>query len=79
MTKIRTNAQYWQKYWQKNQILTKNIDSDLETLARLSRSYHSNPMIGYLNINSTRNKIVQLSDICKASPIEILCIDETKL
>ena len=36
-------------------------------------------MTGYLNINSIRNKIVQLTDICKTTPIEILCIDETKL
>ena len=36
-------------------------------------------MIGYININSIRNKIVQLTDICKTSPIEIIGIDETKL
>ena len=52
----------------------KNIDSDLEVLA-----YPSYFMIGYLNINSIRNEIVQLTDIYKTSPIEILCIDETRL
>ena len=36
-------------------------------------------MIGYLNIISIKDKIVQLTDICKTSPIEILCIDESKL
>ena len=36
-------------------------------------------MIWYLNINSIRHKIVLLTDICKTSPIVILCIDETKL
>ena len=34
----------------------KNIDSDLETLAKLRRDYPSNSMIGYLNINFIRNK-----------------------
>ena len=48
----------------------KIIDSDLEALAKLRRDYPSYPMIGYLNLNSIRNKIVQLTD---------LCIDETKL
>ena len=36
-------------------------------------------MIGQLNINSIRNKIVELTGICKTSPIEILCIHKTKL
>ena len=63
-----------------NKVLTsssnhdKSINSDPEVLA-----YPSYFMIGYLNINSIRNEIVQLTDICKTSPIEILCIDETKL
>ena len=57
----------------------KNIDSNLEAVAKLRRDYLSYPMIEYLNINSIANKIVQLTDICKTSPIEILCIEETKL
>ena len=57
----------------------KNIDSNLEAVAKLRRDYLSYPMIEYLNINSITNKIVQLTDVCKTSPIEILCIDETKL
>ena len=56
----------------------KNIDSDLEALAILRRDYPSYPRIGYLNINSIRNEIVQLTNICKTTPIEILCIDQTK-
>ena len=57
----------------------KNIDSNLEALAKLRRDYPSNPIIGYFNINSIRNKIVQLTDTCKTTLIEILCIDETNL
>ena len=48
-------------------------------MAKLRRDYSSDPMIGYQNINYIRNKIVQLTYIGKASPKEILCIDETKL
>ena len=50
----------------------KNIDSDLEALVKLRTDYPSYLMIGYLNINSIKNKIVQLTDICKTSLIEIL-------
>ena len=56
----------------------KNIDPDLEHLAKLRRDYPFNSTLGYLNISSIRNKIVPLTDICKTSPIEIIRIDETK-
>ena len=38
-----------------------------------------NPKIGYLNINSLRNKILSLKEILHKALIDILCIDETKL
>ena len=36
-------------------------------------------MIAYLNINSIRNKIDFLREICKKAPFDILCVDETKI
>ena len=36
------------------------------------------PMTGYLNINFFRTKILNLKEIYKV-PINIFCIDETKL
>lgn len=36
-------------------------------------------MIGYLNINSLRNKIGYLRDACNKSSLNVLCIDETKI
>ena len=47
----------------------KNIDSDLEALAKFTRDYPSNPIISYSSTNSIRNKIIQFTDICKISPI----------
>ena len=43
--------------------------------------YFKNPVLGYLNINSLRNKIISLRDIVAKVLIDILCIDvdETKL
>ena len=36
-------------------------------------------MIGYININSLREKIVSLREVLSKAPIDILCVDETKL
>ena len=38
-----------------------------------------NPIVGYLNINSLRNKIDAVSEVFKKVQIDILCIDESKL
>ena len=38
-----------------------------------------NHIIGYLNLNSLRNKIDDLRKVFKNVQIDILCIDETKL
>ena len=56
-----------------------NLDLDLYNWQFLKQKYPSNPFISYLNINSLSNKIDALRQICKISPLEILCVDETKL
>ena len=38
-----------------------------------------NPMIGYLNINHFENKVINFREICHQAPIDIICVDETKL
>ena len=52
---------------------------DLDGLNELSKEHQNNPIIGYLNKNSLRNKINDLRKICRKTQIHILCIDETKL
>ena len=52
---------------------------DLDGLNKLSKEHQNNPIIGYLNINSLRNKINDLRKICRKTQIHVLCIDETKL
>ena len=39
----------------------------------------STVIIGYLNINSLRNKIIDLREIMSKAPLDIVCADETKL
>ena len=48
-------------------------------LAGLHRKYPNNPIIGYLNINSLRNKIIDLRHVVSVSQPDILAISETKL
>ena len=57
-----------------------NPEGTLDDLANLRSKHKSNPIIGYVNINSLRgDKLNQLKIILHISPIDILCIDETKL
>ena len=52
---------------------------DLEGLADLRKQYPSNPFLAYLNINFLHNKIDSLREILKNIPLEIICVDETRL
>ena len=66
-----------------NQISNKakntNYNLDIEELMYLRKLCTSNSIIGYLNINSLRIKITQLREACSKAPIDLLCIDETKI
>ena len=52
---------------------------DMNMLMKTRKTYEKNPIIGYLNINSLRTKILSLKEILHKAPINIICIDETKL
>ena len=52
---------------------------DLENLFGLRAQYHNHPLIGFLNINSLRYKIIDLRIIVEKFLPDILVIEETKL
>ena len=62
-----------------SQNLSENFDSDLKKLKVLIVENDNNPLVAYLNINSLGEKINQLREIRKESPIDIWCVDETNL
>ena len=64
---------------QVNNISEPNFESDIIGLVDLRNNFPQNPIISYLNINSLRNKIFHLWEICDKAPVDILCIDETKI
>ena len=59
--------------------MPENFDSGLKRLKVLIVENDSNPIVSYLDTNSLGEKISQLREICKESPIQILCLDETKI
>ena len=64
---------------QSKHINRKDSNFDPHDLAKLRKDYENNPIIGYLNINHLSSKIDYLREICSKSPIDILCIDDTRL
>ena len=57
---------------------TNDFDSVLMVWQISRNAYQSNALIGYVNINSLREKIVSLREVLSKVFIEI-CVDETKL
>ena len=56
------------------------IKLDIDDLIKVRNPYPNNLIIGYLNINTLQNKIISLSrEIIAKAPLDVFCIDETKL
>ena len=49
------------------------------TVIKMRENYSKNPLLGYLNINSLRNKITSLRDVVAKVSNDTICLDETKL
>ena len=62
-----------------SQNVSEIFDSDLKKLKVLREENDSNPTVAYVNVNSLGGKINHLREICRESPINILCVDETKM
>ena len=55
-----------------------SLATDVQVLHH-ERLKHKNPMIGYLNINSLRNKLTDLKVILKYLSLDYFILSETKL
>ena len=58
---------------------TNDVSSDIKGLIVLRKRFPYNPLIGYININSLKEKVIPLREILSNVPIDVLCVDETKL
>ena len=59
--------------------VSKSSAADLKMIQNDRLKFLHNPLIAYLNINSFRNKIIDLGEILKELPLDYLVISETKL
>ena len=59
--------------------VSKSSAADLEMLQDDRLKFLHNPLISYLNINSLRNKVIDLWEILKDLPLDYIVISETKL
>ena len=50
--------------------------SDLQILLKLRLKYPRNPLIGYLNINSLRNKIIDVREMIGRLQLDYFVISE---
>ena len=55
------------------------MGAELHLLQKDKRQYLSNPLIGYLNINSLRNKIADLQTFIQNIPLDYFVLSKTKL
>ena len=53
--------------------------SDLQSLELVRSDNTENPMIGYLNLNSLRNKIIDLREVLKHISLDYFVVSERKL
>ena len=58
---------------------TNDVSSDIKGLIVLRKRFPYNPLIGYININSLKEKVIPLREILSNVPIDVLCVDETRL
>ena len=67
------------RFWLNESHQTNDFDCDIDGLINLRKTYPSNPLNGYININSLREKIVSLRELLSKASIDILRVDEKKL
>ena len=58
---------------------TNDVSSDIKGLIDLHKRFPYNPLIGYININSLKEKVTHLREVLSNAPIDFLYVDETKL
>ena len=56
-----------------------HVGAEQYLLQKDRRQYLNNPLIGYLNINSVRNKIADLQIFIQNIPLDYLVLSETKV
>ena len=56
-----------------------NLQHDLQMLRNERLKFNKNPLLGYLNINSLRNKIINFGEIIQYLNLDYFILNETKI
>ena len=56
-----------------------NVSSDIKGLIDLRKRFPYNLWKGYINISSLKEKVIPLREILSNAPMDVLCVDETKI
>ena len=68
-----------ENYLETFEIKANDLNTDLHKLQQIRNSHVNKPMIGYLNINSLRNKIHEVREVFGDLLLDYFVIAETKL
>ena len=58
---------------------TNDVSSGIKVLIDLRKCFSYNPLIGYISISFLKGKATALREVLSNPPINVLCVDETKL
>ena len=67
------------RLWLNDSPQTNDVCSDIKGLIDLRKRFHYNPLIGYINTNSRKEKVLPLREVSPNAPIDVICVDESKL
>ena len=73
------DSNFDKRLWLNDSPQTSDVSSDIKGLIDLRTRSPYYPLIGYININSLKEKVIPLREILSSAPIDVLCVDETKL
>ena len=65
--------------WLNDSPQTNHVNSDINGLIDLHKHFPYNPLMGYININTLKEKVIPLRDVLSNAPIDVLWVDEAKL
>ena len=58
---------------------TNDVSSGIKGFTDIRKRFPYNSLIGYINVNSLKEKVIPLREVLSKAPIDVLCVDENKL
>ena len=55
---------------------TNDVSSGIKGFTDIRKRFPYNSLIGYINVNSLKGKVIPLREVLSKAPIDVLCVDE---